>query len=49
MLPGTEYCKARNTKEWMLILASPEHCLGWLLIPCPWVGFIYAGIGTLIR
>ena len=49
MLPGTEHCKAWNTKEWMLTLAIPEHCLGWPLVICPLVGFTCAGIGTLIR
>lgn len=49
MLPGTEHCKAWNTKEWLLTLAIPEHCLGWPLIICPLVGLICAGIGALIR
>lgn len=49
MIPGTERCRAWNTKEWMLTLAIPEHWLGWPLVVCPLVGFICAGVGTLIR
>lgn len=32
MPPGTEHCKAWNTKEWMLTLAVPEHWMGWPLV-----------------
>lgn len=48
MIPGTEHCKAWETKEWMKTLAIPEHLIGWPLVVCPLVGFIVAGISMWI-
>ncbi len=48
MIPGTERCKAWETKEWMKTLAIPEHLIGWPFVVCPLVGFIVAGLSTWI-
>lgn len=48
MIPGTEHCKAWETKEWMKTLAIPEHLIGWPFMVCPLVGLIMAGISTWI-
>ena len=46
--PGTEKCEAWGLKKWMLMLALPEHLLGWPLFMCPLAGLVAAGIGWLI-
>ncbi len=48
MIPGTEHCKAWETKEWMKTLAIPEHWILWPFIACPMFGFIVAGISHWI-
>ena len=48
MIPGTEHCRAWETKEWMKTLAIPEHLIGWPFMVCPLVGLIVAGISTWI-
>lgn len=45
-LPGTENCKAWETKEYMKS-AAPEHFIVWPLIICPAVSFACAGLGLL--
>lgn len=49
MIPGTEHCKAWQTKEWMFSLGIVEHWVLWPLIVCPAFTFVCAGIGMLIR
>lgn len=48
MIPGTEHCAAWNTKQWMLTLAIPEHCILWPLVVCPLAGLLCAGVGGLL-
>ena len=48
MIPGTEHCRAWETKEWMKTLAIPEHLIGWPFVVCPLVGLIVVGSGTWI-
>ena len=42
MIPGTENCKAWQTKNWLLTFGIPEHWIGWTLIVCPLFGFVVA-------
>ncbi len=48
MIPGTEHCKAWETKTWMLTLGIPEHLGFWPFVFCPLTGLIVAGVSTLI-
>lgn len=48
MIPGTENCKAWETKTWMKTLGVPEHLVIWPLVFCPLVGLIVAGISSLV-
>lgn len=48
MIPGTEHCKAWETKEWLRTLAIPEHWILWPFVTCPIFGFIVAGISLWI-
>lgn len=48
MIPGTENCKAWETKEWLTSLAIPEHGLGWTFIICPVVGLIVSSFSSLV-
>ena len=48
MIPGTEHCKAWETKNWMKTLGIPEHLVIWPLVFCPLVGLIVAGISSLV-
>ena len=48
IIKGTEHCDAWNNEKWMLTLGIPEHCILWPVIVCPFVGFICAGIGTIL-
>ena len=48
MIPGTEHCRAWETKEWMKTLEIPEHLIGWTFVVCPLAGLIVVGSGTWI-
>jgi len=48
MIPGTEHCKAWETKEWLKALAIPEHWILWPFVACPMFGLVVAGIRTWI-
>ena len=47
MIKGAENHSGWEWKEWKK-LAIPEHGLAWVLIVCPLVGLIVAGINALI-
>ncbi len=48
MIPGTEHCKAWETKTWMKTLGFPEHLIVWPFVFCPLTGLIVAGFSRLI-
>ena len=48
MIPGTEHCKAWETKEWLKTLAIPEHFILWPFVTCPLMAFIVAGLSQWI-
>ena len=48
MIPGTEHCKAWETKTWMIKLGIPEHLILWPFVFCPLTGLVVAGISRIL-
>ena len=48
-LPGTEGSELYSRKNWLLKMAIPNHFGIWLLLICPLIGLINAGVIKMIQ